>query len=273
MAGLSLVVVFEYIDDSVQEAEELQSLVDWPLLGVVPVARQIDVGFAETPPTHPVPEAFRVLRASMADVSPDQPAHLLAVTSALPGEGKSTTTAHLALSLAREGRRVLVVDCDLRAPRQQHLWQVASNGGLTAVLEGRSALADVVQESGVEGLSVMVAGDPPPDPGRLVESLKLRQLLLEAAKGWDAVVVDTPSILLVDDARVVCRVVDQVLVVVQAHATPRSALLEAAARLASAGVKSVGSVLNRGRPSAAAQGRFKKVLRLEPGGDMGKGVA
>jgi succinoglycan biosynthesis transport protein ExoP len=273
LAGLSLVVVFEYIDDSVQTAEELQALVEWPLFGVVPVARQIDVGLAETSPTHPVPEAFRVLRASMADASPDQPAHLLAVTSALPGEGKSTTTAHLALSLAREGRRVLVLDCDLRAPRQQDLWQVASNGGLTAVLDGTSALSDVVQESGVEGLSVVVAGDPPPDPGRLVESLKLRQLLLEAAKGWDAVVVDTPSILLVDDARVICRVVDQVLVVVQAHATPRTAFLEAASRLGSAGVKSVGSVLNRGRPSAGAQGRFKKVLRLEPGRDIGEGVA
>jgi capsular exopolysaccharide synthesis family protein len=267
------VVVVEYTDDAIQGAEELQSLVDWPLLGVVPAARQIDVGFAEASPTHRVPEAFRVLRASMADTSPDQPAHLLAVTSALPGEGKSTTTAHLALSLAREGRRVLVVDCDLRAPRQQDLWQVAAGGGLTAVLEGRASLGEVVQESGVEGLSVLCAGDPPPDPGRLVESLKLRQLLLEAAKGWDTVVVDTPSLLLVDDARVVCRVVDQVLVVVQAHATPRGALLEATARLASAGVKSVGMVLNRGRPTAAAQGRFKKILRVEPGRDRGEGVA
>jgi len=140
-------------------------------------------------------------------------------------------------------------------------------------LEGRSSLADEVQETGVEGLSVLCAGDPPPDPGRLVESLKARQLLLEAAKGWDAVVVDTPSILLVDDARVVCRVVDQVLVVVQAHSTPRGALQEAAALLASAGVKSVGCVLNRGRPAAAAPGRFKKVLRLESRRDRGEGVA
>ena len=178
LAGLTLVVIFEYIDDSIQDAEELQALVDWPLLGVVPLSRQIDVGVAAASPTHPVPEAFRVLRASMADAAPDPPAHLLAVTSALPGEGKSTTAAHLARSLAREGKRVLVVDCDLRAPRQEELWGAASNGGLTAVLEGRSSLADEVQETGVEGLSVLCAGDPPPDPGRLVESLKARQLLL-----------------------------------------------------------------------------------------------
>ena len=122
---------------------------------------------------------------------------------------------------------------------------MANDVGVTSVLVGKCELPDAVQSSGVEGLDVLVAGPVPPNPGKLVESLKLRQLLLEASKHYDLVLVDSPPVLLVNDALLINRVVDSFLMVVACASTSRRAIIEARDRLQGTGNEPMGTIFNK----------------------------
>ncbi|MEC7240487.1 MAG: polysaccharide biosynthesis tyrosine autokinase [Myxococcota bacterium] len=246
LMGMALVALFEYIDDSVKSAEALREVWDVPVLGMIPRVKTDKLTIAELPPTDVAVESFRSLRTSLDYTSLDKPSRLICVSSALPGEGKSTVTNSLAISLARAGKRVLVVDCDLRRPVQHLFWKgMANDMGVTTVLVGKCELPDAVQSSAVEGLDVLVAGPVPPNPGKLVESLKLRQLLLEASKHYDLVLVDSPPVLLVNDAVLINRVVDSFLMVVACASTSRRAIAEARDRLKGSGTEPLGTVFNK----------------------------
>jgi capsular exopolysaccharide synthesis family protein len=251
LAGMALVVLFEYIDDSVKSPEDLREIWDVPVLGMIPRVKSAassgeTLNIANLEPTHVAVEAFRSLRAGLDFSSLDQSLRLICVSSALPGEGKSTVVNSLAISLAASGKRVLVVDCDLRRPVQHSFWKGMSNDkGITSVLVGNCGLEDAVQSTTVANLDVLVAGPLPPNPGKLVESLKLRQLLLEAGKKYELVLVDTPPVLLVNDAMLIHRVVDGMLMVVACADTSRRAIAEARDRLEGSGNAPLGTVFNK----------------------------
>lgn len=246
LMGMALVALFEYIDDSVKSPEALREIWDVPVLGMIPRVKVDRLSIADLPPTDVAVESFRSLRTSLDYTSLDKPSRLICVSSALPGEGKSTVTNSLAISLATSGKRVLVVDCDLRRPVQHLFWKgMANDQGVTTVLVGKCELPDAVQSSSVEGLDVLVAGPVPPNPGKLVESLKLRQLLLEASKHYDLVLVDSPPVLLVNDAVLINRVVDSFLMVVACASTSRRAITEARDRLQGSGTEPMGTVFNK----------------------------
>lgn len=246
LMGMALVALFEYIDDSVKSPEALREIWDVPVLGMIPRVKVDRLSIADLPPTDVAVESFRSLRTSLDYTSLDKPSRLICVSSALPGEGKSTVTNSLAISLATSGKRVLVVDCDLRRPVQHLFWKgMANDQGVTTVLVGKCELPDAVQSSSIEGLDVLVAGPVPPNPGKLVESLKLRQLLLEASKHYDLVLVDSPPVLLVNDAVLINRVVDSFLMVVACASTSRRAITEARDRLQGSGTEPMGTVFNK----------------------------
>ena len=246
--GISLVLALEYIDDSIKEPNDLRDTWDLPHLGVVPrFGRRDEVRVInEMAPHEPVAESFRTLRNSIAYASVDRPPRYLAVSSSIPGEGKSTVTMNLAISIARSGKRVVIVDCDFRRPNQHRFFPETSNHvGVTSVLLGRVSLEDALQETPVETLRLMAAGPVPTDPGRLAESLKMRQVLMDVAKTCDLVIVDTPPILVVNDAVVLARHVDYLILVAEAERTSRKILLDAKNRLEDASVEPLGLVLNK----------------------------
>ncbi len=247
-SGVGLAFLFEYVDDSVKGPEELTEAWPAPRLGVVPRfkaegdRRVID----RLPNTHPVVEAYRTIRNGLLFASLDKPLELVAVTSALPGEGKSTFSVNLAVSFAREGKRVLLVDCDLRRPTQHRNFPTTSNHrGLTDVLARKATVEEAVQATGVEGLSLLSSGPTPGDPARLVESLRLRQLLIDLRKSWDVVVVDTPPALVVADALIIGRAADGVVVVVESGSTSRKLLADLRGRFQTSGLEPIGLVLNK----------------------------
>jgi capsular exopolysaccharide synthesis family protein len=248
---MALVVLFEYIDDSIKSPEDLREIWDVPVLGMIPRVKTAAssgeiVNIANLEPTHVAVEAFRSLRAGLDFSSLDQSLRLICVSSSLPGEGKSTVVNSLAISLATSGKRVLVVDCDLRRPVQHAFWNGMSNTqGVTSVLVGSCGLLDAVQSTSVANLDVLVAGPLPPNPGKLVESLKMRQLLLEAGKSYELVLIDTPPVLLVNDAMLIHRVVDGMLMVVACADTSRRAIIEARDRLEASGNAPLGTVFNK----------------------------
>ncbi len=247
IVGLGLVVLVEYIDDSIKSPEELREIWALPQLGVIPryhagTGRTI----ADYPPTHPVVESFRTLRSSITYASLDAPVRLLMMTSSVPGEGKSTLLSSLGVSAAGEGKRVLLVDCDLRRPTQHGFWPACDNNlGIASLLLGQCKLEDAVQETGVPGLDLLPSGPVPPNPGKLVESLKLRSLLLEASKGYDIVLVDAPPVLVVNDALIMGRLVDKVVMVVESGSTSRRVVADARNRVEAGGIEPLGLVFNK----------------------------
>lgn len=262
--GLGLVFLFEYIDDTIKNPEDLGEVWDAPRLGVIPKfegegeRRVIDV----LATTHPVSESYRTVRNGLLYASLDKPLEIIAVSSALPSEGKSTFSVNLGVSFAREGKKVLIVDCDLRRPAQhRHFSETSNHQGITDVLTGKLKVNEAIQQTPVPGLSLLSSGPIPTDPARLIESLRLRQLLLDLQKDYDLVIVDTPPSLVVNDSLVLSRVVDGILLVIEAHKTSRKLISDMRGRFASSGIEPIGLVLNKLDFHSSGYGYYYKAYR------------
>ena len=262
--GLGLVFLFEYIDDTLKSPEDLGEVWDAPRLGVIPLfngennRRVIDT----LPTTHPVAESYRTVRNGLLYASLDKPLRIIAVSSALPGEGKSTFSINLAVSFAREGKRVLVVDCDLRRPAQhRHFTTTSNHQGITDVLTGKLKVDEAIQETPVPNLSMLTSGSIPTDPARMIESLRLRQLLLDLQKGYDLVIVDTPPSMVVNDSIVISRVVDGIILIIEANKTARKLVSDMRDRFSSSGIEPIGLVLNKMDFHSSGYGYYYKAYR------------
>ncbi len=246
--GIGLVFLAEYIDDSVKTADDVKELWPLPLLGMVPMYKTRGKrGLIDAfPATDPLYEAFRNIRNGVAFAGVDQAINILTVTSCVPGEGKSTVMANLAICIAQDGQRVVVVDCDLRRPTQHRMFPTLSNErGLSSVLTNACSLEDALQESPVENLSVLTSGPVPANPGRLVESLRLRQVLQQLAGKFDIVLVDAPPLLVVGDAVALSRSAKGMVLVVESGKTTRRMLSDLRQRAETAGIEPTGVILNK----------------------------
>ncbi|GDX82895.1 chain-length determining protein [Deltaproteobacteria bacterium] len=246
--GIGLVFLAEYIDESVKGTDDVKEV--WPLalLGIVPHYRLKDKrGLIDAlPATDPLYEAFRNIRNGVSFAGVDQQINILTVTSCVPGEGKSTVMANLAICLAQDGQRVIIVDCDMRRPVQHRMFPALSNErGLSSVLTNACSAEDAIQRTPVENLNVLTSGPIPSNPGRLVESLRLRQLLHQLAGQYDMVLVDAPPLLVVGDGAALFRSSKGMVIVVEAGKTTRRMLSDLRQRAETAGIEPTGIVLNK----------------------------
>jgi capsular exopolysaccharide synthesis family protein len=244
LVGVGSALLLEYVDDSVKTPEDLATVSDAPALGVVP-RFDGDPTIDARPLTDPLAESWRTIRDAASHARRDKPLVRIAVSSPMAGDGKSTGAWNLAVSFAREGKRVLLVDGDLRRPGLHRRIGDANETGLTRVLLGEATLADAVKPTSVPGLSLLPSGPSTSDPARLVESLRLRQLLLDVEATCDVAIVDTPPILAVNDALVIARAVDGLVLIVESGKTSRRQLAEVGARLAREELAPLGLVLNK----------------------------
>jgi len=194
---------------------------------------------------HPRVEAFRVLRTNLQFVDVDQPSKVYAVSSSIPEEGKTTTAANLAITLAQTGARVVLVETDLRRPKISEYLRAEGAVGLTTVLIGLIDLADAVQHFGDDGLQVITSGANPPNPAELLQSRGMSDVIAKLRQAYDIVLLDAPPLLPVTDAALVGVQADGVLLVVRHGVTTRAQLREAHDRLANVGARVVGAVINR----------------------------
>ncbi len=195
-----------------------------------------------TDPRSPVSEAYRTLRTNLSFYSLDAPLRSLVVTSPAAGEGKSTTVANLAVTMAQSGRRTLLVDCDLRRPSQHELFDRPAEPGLTNVLLGETEEIPI-QPTAVDNLYLLAAGPQPPNPADMLGSRRLDTILARVVGEFDMVLFDAPPVIAVTDAAVLGAKVDGVLLVIQAGKTRRDHAERAKELLEKAHVRIVGATL------------------------------
>jgi capsular exopolysaccharide synthesis family protein len=197
--------------------------------------------------THPkssAAECFRTIRTNLTFMSADKPRKTVVVTSANTREGKTTVTMSLAISLAQGGKRVLVVDTDLRKPRLHRALGKTLGRGVTTVLVGEISAKDAIQETDIPGVSFLAAGPIPPNPAELLHTTQFRQLLVDLAKMFDHVILDSPPLAAVTDAAVIAPQVDSAILVIHSERTTRDALRTALRQLRDVGCQPTGGVLN-----------------------------
>lgn len=189
-------------------------------------------------------EAYRTLRTSLLFSQAVQTLRTVVITSAGPGEGKTTISANLATTFAQQGLRVLLIDCDLRRSQVHNLFGLRHKPGLTELLVKQAAPDDVIHNTEVDGLFVLTAGTLPPNPSELLGGKPLRQLFSRFAESFDIVLVDTPPLLAAADASILGSWTDGVVMVVRAGYTERAAAEYAVEQLSKVGARILGAVLN-----------------------------
>jgi polysaccharide biosynthesis transport protein len=246
--ALALAFVFEYLDSRIKSPQELKAHINVPFLGMVPVIRMKG---AKNDPllTDDVPanfaEAFKTIRTNVLFSSADEGMRSLVVTSAGPGEGKSITSANIAIALAQTGQRVLLIDCDMRRPRVHEIFGGDQEPGLSNVLTGNAKPGDAIRRSHLNGLWLLASGHIPPNPAELLGSRKFADFMISLEQHFDWVVLDTPPVLVVADSSIVANQSSGVVFVVGSDKTSRHAAKAAVEQLESANAHIVGSILNR----------------------------
>jgi capsular exopolysaccharide synthesis family protein len=244
--GVGAAVLRETLDTSVKGAPALAELTGAAVLSTVPIdsrakkAPLIVAGSAGSVRA----EALRQLRTNLQFVNVDAPARAIAVTSAVPGEGKTTTACNLAIVFAEAGKRVVIVDADLRRPRVAEYLNVEGAVGLTNVLAGQATVDDALQQWGTSGVCVLPAGSIPPNPSELLGSRNMEALLASLRQGFDVVIVDTPPLLPVTDGAVAATIVDGTVLVFRCGKTTTAQARSAADALAAVDARVLGCVLN-----------------------------
>ena len=199
---------------------------------------------ALTHPRSPVSEAYRSLRTNLEFTSLEEPLLTMLVTSSGSEEGKSTTLANLAVTLAQADKEVIVADCDLRRPAQHEIFGTAMEPGVTSLLLDEATLADPpLQDTSVPRLKLLPSGPLPPNPSELLGSRKMEELIQSLAGRADMVLIDAPPVIVVTDAAVLAAKVDGVLLVIRAGSTKRDHAERAVALLQRVNARVVGSVL------------------------------
>lgn len=188
-------------------------------------------------------EAYRTLRTNIQFSSLDKPLHTLLATSTAPNEGKSTTLANLAVTMAQAEQRVILVDCDLRRPTLHALFGVPNEVGLTSMILSQ-ADAPPLQPTGVAGLSLLASGPLPPRPADILGSRRMEAVIARLRDEADIVLFDTPPVIGVTDAAVLATRVDGVLLVFQAGTTSRERARQARQNLEKVKANIIGVVLN-----------------------------
>lgn len=264
--GALTAIALDSIDQSVKTVEEAQNLAGYPLLGIVPMASVNSNGRVQHPifslpmrgkPCSAVGTSFEMLQAALVFTFLDQPLKVILVTSAVSGEGKSFIAANLAVATAQTGRRVLLVDADMRQPSQHTIWQQMNLKGLSDILVGQATFPETVKVSHAK-LDVLTSGTTPLNPIALLDSQKLASLIQSATQKYDFIILDAPALTLAPDSLILGKLVDGVLFVVSPSVADSAAVKQATTLLSQAGHRVLGMVVNG---SLSKQKKHQPLLR------------
>lgn len=245
LAGLALALLRQRLDTAVTGEEDVLGLTEAAVLGAIafdPRAKSMPLALHDT--HSPRAEAFRRLRTNLQFVDVANEPRSIVITSAVAGEGKSTTAVNLGTTLALAGRRVCLVEGDLRQPKTAEYLGLEPAVGLTTVLIGRAELDDVLQPWGDIGLDVLPAGEIPPNPSEILGSEAMAGILRRLEAAYDIVIIDAPPVLPVTDAAILSRLADGAILVTGCGRVERGAVAKAVSSLNTVNARILGLVLN-----------------------------
>ena len=251
LVGSLLVFGLESLDNTIRSTEQVEDLIGLPALGLVPAIAKPERRYGAPEdhvldnPNSPFGEAVRSLRTAMLLTGSGPAAKSILLTSSVPSEGKTSMAMCLARVHARSGRRTLIIDCDLRRPRLHELTGIANEAGLSDILMQERTLHEVIHTDQRSGAEFVMAGPPVPDPAALLASERMRELLRDVGARYDLVLLDSPPILSVSDARVLSQMADKSVFLVQWGKTRRNDVMMGVKQMIEAGADLAGLVLNR----------------------------
>ena len=254
MFGVGAAFFMDYLDDTIKDEEEAKRALGWPLLAMIPAidnesgahepAERASQLVVMKSPKSSVAEAFRGLRTAIHFSSLRRDSKVIMITSSFPGEGKTTIVANLAVTFAQAGKRVVLVDCDLRRPSLNTVFEHSRTPGVTEVLAGDVPWAEALHTTGIDSISLLSAGTIPPNPAELLCSESMRDLLAGLRDSYDIVIIDAPPVIPVTDAPLLTALTDMVVVVVEAGRIPLKAAQRMKELLQSVQAPVAGFVLN-----------------------------
>lgn len=244
-AGLAFLM--NYLDNTVKTPDEVEALLNIPVLTVVPMARSHSLSDGK-PASAVIGASYQMLSTNLWISHAEMQGHTILVASAEPDVGRSTTAANLAISLARDGARVILVDSDLRQPSQHEFFGISNEKGLSNVLVGKLPLKDALQPTSVTDLLLIPSGPLPANPVRMFRSPEMAKFVKEINELADFVIFDSPSGAAFADATLLAVLVKNVMIVHAAGSVPRGAEAEFHARLEQVDANLLGAVLNMVRP-------------------------
>jgi succinoglycan biosynthesis transport protein ExoP len=244
--GVATAFVIDYLDDTVKTPEDVTWRLKLHFLGLVPKVRGERHPLLSGPVPHDFGEAFRALRTALLASNNTEATRVLAITSAQPLEGKTTTAVNIALALAIGGARVLLIDADMRRPSLHKALRLPNDTGLSHLLIGDARMREVVQRTGDPNLLVITAGRTPSNPSELLGSDRMKAFVQQLSVGpFDWVIIDTPPVLAVTDAVILAPMVSGVTFVLGAEMTRWRLAERAIETLQSGHPQSITAVLNR----------------------------
>ncbi|TQR38219.1 polysaccharide biosynthesis tyrosine autokinase [Lysinibacillus sphaericus] len=191
-----------------------------------------------------ISEQFRTIRTNLKFALPNLTCKTILVTSSIPGEGKTTNAANIAIVFAQEGKKVLLVDADMRKPTMHYTFELLNISGLSSVLIQNDTLSEAIQETFIEGLFVLTSGPIPPNPVELLASEMMDTLIEKMIAYYDVIIFDTPPVNSVTDAQILANKTDGALLIVNTGVVEKSSVVKAKNSLLVAQAKILGVVMN-----------------------------
>jgi polysaccharide biosynthesis transport protein len=253
--GVLLALVLEFLDDTLKSPEDIEQKLRMPLLGIIPkLGKQDTPEKALQDPRSAFAESYRSVRTALQFSTDSGVPKVLLLTSAGPSEGKSTSALTLARNFAQLGKRVLLIEADMRNPSLHRSLGARAEVGLSSVLSGAALPTAAIQDTDDDRLKVILAGPLPPNPAELLAGSRLISLLTVAAEKYDQVIIDGPPVLGIADAPILANAAHATLLIVHAGETRVSAAQSAVKRLSAARARLVGAVLSQYDAKASGYG-------------------
>jgi len=246
--GIVTAIWLDSIDTRMRNAADVEKMLELPVIGLTP---QLTGRGGSLPrlthlyPLSAMAESYRILRTNILFALRDNPFKTLMVATGRPGQGATTTICNLAIALAQIGKRVILIDADMRRPSLHKFFDVPNDAGLSTLLQGEGALTDAFQKTGIENLIVLPAGPQPLNPSELLGSEQMHELVGKLEEHCDLVLFDTPSTVVFSDGPMLASWVDAVLMVVSANEVPRGTEAQTRDLLRRAKANIIGVVVNR----------------------------
>jgi capsular exopolysaccharide synthesis family protein len=247
--GAGLALLRDRMDGRMRSVEEIQAVVGLPVLGVVPQMSSRLTAIAQAMTVHLDPrsvvaESYRTVRTAVYFGAGENQCKTILVTSPEPGDGKTTSASNLAIAIAQTGRSVLLLDADFRKPTQHKNLDVNDKVGLSSVLAGRETLVRAIQRTGVDGLDILPCGPLPANPSEILNSREFGALIDSFTSKYDHVILDSPPVNAVTDARILGAVCDATILVVRADKSTRKSGEHARNGLMAVGARVLGVIVN-----------------------------